>query len=63
MDIAGFASTRRQVKAATIFLILAFSAFPLRAQPSLSDHPTEIKQFLAEERWEDIVRVLSLIHI
>ncbi|HEV2669311.1 MAG TPA: tetratricopeptide repeat protein, partial [Blastocatellia bacterium] len=45
------------MKAATIFLILAFSAFPLRAQPALSDHDTEIKQLLAEERWEEIVRV------
>src|SRR5215510_9600541 len=57
MDIAGFASIRLQVKAAAIFLMLAFSAFPLRAQPALSDHATEIKQLFAEERWEEIVRI------
>src|SRR6266545_1775111 len=57
MDTAGFASIRRQVKAAPIFLMLAFSAFPLRAQPALSDHATEIKQLFAEERWEEIVRI------
>ena len=57
MDIAGFASIQRQVKAATIFLILVFCAFPLRAQPSPSDHATEIKQLFAEERWEEVVRV------
>src|SRR5499426_4299215 len=60
MDIAGTASIRRQMKAATIFIILAFSAFPLRAQPALSDHDTEIKQLLMEERWEDIVRVAEV---
>src|SRR5262245_50870262 len=88
MDIAGFTSTRRQMKsawspafrlldsgglraglhalfrrkapAATIFLILAFSAFLLRAQPAISDHATEIKQLLAEERWEEIVRVAEV---
>src|SRR5215475_612839 len=59
MDTAGFASTRRQMKAATIFLILAFSAFPLLAQPALSDRATEIKQLFAEERWEEIVRVVE----
>jgi tetratricopeptide (TPR) repeat protein len=57
MDTAGFASIRRQVKAAPIFLMLAISAFPLRAQPALSDHATEIKQLFAEERWEEIVRI------
>src|SRR6266508_4542279 len=57
MDTAGFASIRRQVKAAPIFLMLAFSAFPLRAQPALSDHATEIKQLFAEERWEEIFRI------
>jgi tetratricopeptide (TPR) repeat protein len=57
MDTAGFASIRRQVKAAPIFLMLALSAFPLRAQPALSDHATEIKQLFAEERWEEIVRI------
>jgi tetratricopeptide (TPR) repeat protein len=89
MDIAGFASTRRQMKtdriyrivrdffepisvlnnpvnlvcslgrapAAVIFLILAFSALPLLAQPAPPDHATEIKQLLVEERWEEIVRV------
>jgi len=57
MDTAGFASIRRQVKAAPIFLMLAFTAFPLRAQPALSDHATEIKQLFAEERWEEIVRI------
>src|SRR5215475_10383181 len=40
-----------------MLLIFAFSAFPLRAQPALSDHATEIKQLFAEERWEDIVRI------
>jgi len=45
------------MKAAPIFLILAFFAFPLRAQPALSDPDTEIKQLLADERWEEIVRV------
>jgi tetratricopeptide (TPR) repeat protein len=59
MDIAGIASTRRQMKAATIFLILAFSAFPLLAQPALSDRATEIKQLFAEERWEEIVRAVE----
>src|SRR5215468_8246424 len=57
MDTFGFASIRLQVKAAPIFLMLAFSAFPLRAQPALSDHVTEIKQLFAEERWEEIVRI------
>jgi tetratricopeptide (TPR) repeat protein len=57
MDIAGFASIRRQVKAAPIFLLLAFSALPLLAQPAPSDHVTEIKQLFAEERWEEIVRI------
>ena len=57
MDIAGFAPIRRQVKAAPIFLMLAFFAFPLRAQPAPSDHGTEIKQLFAEERWEEIVRI------
>jgi tetratricopeptide (TPR) repeat protein len=57
MDIARFASPRRQVKAASIFLILLFCAFPLRAQPAPLDHATEIKQLLAEERWEEIVRI------
>jgi hypothetical protein len=37
--------------------MLALSAFPLRAQPALSDHATEIKQLFAEERWEEIVRI------
>ena len=40
-----------------ILLILVFSAFPLWAQPALSDHDTEIKQLLVEERWEEIVRI------
>jgi Tetratricopeptide repeat len=40
-----------------IFHILAFCAFPLRAQPALSDHITEIKQLFGEERWEEVVRV------
>src|SRR5262245_30483934 len=57
MDTAGFASIRRQVKAAPIFLMITFSAFPLRAQPALSDHTIEIKQLFAEERWEEIVRI------
>src|SRR5215470_3321851 len=59
MDTTGFASIRRQVKAAPIFLILAFSAFPLRAQPALSDHAPEIKQLFAEERWEEIVQTVE----
>src|SRR5215468_11265943 len=42
---------------AALILILAFSALPLRAQPAISDNPTEIKQLFAEERWEDIVRI------
>src|SRR5215468_1618510 len=60
MDTFGFASIRLQVKAAPIFLMLAFSAFPLRAQPALSDRATEIKQLFAEERWEEIVRVAEV---
>ncbi len=46
--------------AVIIFLILAFSAFPLRAQPALSDHGAEIKQLFAEERWEEIVRIAEV---
>jgi len=46
--------------AVTLFLVLAFSALPLRAQPALSERTTEIKQLFAEERWEDIVRVAEV---
>src|SRR5882672_1571245 len=74
MDTPGFASTRRRARTgarlrlrkietqdvASLLLILAFSAFPLRAQPALSDHTTEIKQLFAEERWEEIVRVAEV---
>jgi tetratricopeptide (TPR) repeat protein len=41
----------------SILLILAFSALPLRAQPAIPDHPVEIKQLFAEERWEEIIRI------
>src|SRR5215471_3445329 len=46
--------------AVTLFLVLAFYALPLRAQPALSERTTEIKQLFAEERWEDIVRVAEV---
>ncbi|MCI0422875.1 MAG: tetratricopeptide repeat protein [Acidobacteria bacterium] len=59
MDIAGFASTRRAMRAIAILLILAFSSFPLRAQTLLSDPKplAEIKQLIAEERWQEVVRL------
>lgn len=66
MDIAGFASTRRRARTGArlrlraILFIIAFSAFPLRAQPALSDHIIEIKQLLAEERWEEVVRIAEV---
>jgi tetratricopeptide (TPR) repeat protein len=61
MDTPGIASKRRQIiMRAFPLLILAFSALPLRAQPSLSDYPTEIKQLFAEERWEEIVRMAEV---
>jgi hypothetical protein len=50
----------RRAPVVTILLILAFSSLPLRAQPSLSDRATEIKQLFAEERWEEIVRVAEV---
>jgi tetratricopeptide (TPR) repeat protein len=43
-----------------LILILAFSTLSLRAQPAISDHPIEIKQLFAEERWEEIVRVAEV---
>jgi tetratricopeptide (TPR) repeat protein len=56
MDAAGSASARRQrMKAATVLIILAVFSFPLSAQTSDPDRLTEIKQLLAEERWQEIV--------
>ncbi len=66
MDNAGFASFRRLsqvcMKWTAIFLILAFSSVRLQAQAPLSDdNPLpEIKQLLAEERWQDIVRLAEV---
>src|SRR5215467_11889679 len=50
----------RKAPVVITLLILAFSSLPLRAQPSLSDHTTEIKQLFAEERWEEIVRIAEV---
>ncbi len=46
-------------RGATIFFILAFFSFSLRAQPSLDDPKpiAEIKQLVVEERWQEIVRL------
>ena len=63
MDIAGFASTRRPViRTAAILLILAFSSVPLRAQTSLNNPEplAEFKQLLAQERWQEIVRLAEI---
>src|SRR5262245_56195136 len=72
MYTAGFASIhqtwqtwrtwRTWMKATAIFLILAFFSFPLKAQaPSSEEVPlAEIKQSLAEERWQDVVRLAEI---
>ena len=63
MDTAGFASIHwTWMKATAIFIILAFSSFPLRAQALLSeaDPLAEIKQLIAEERWQDAVRLAEI---
>ncbi len=44
-------------RAIILFLILAYGASPLWAQPSLSTHADEVKQLFADERWEEIVRI------
>jgi tetratricopeptide (TPR) repeat protein len=60
MDSAGFASTcRTRLRATAVILILIVSPFTLRAQTSISDPErlAEIKQLLAEERWQEIIRL------
>src|SRR6266511_61802 len=60
MDVIGSAAARRWwMRAATFLLILAFGSFTLHAQTSTSDpnRLAEIKQLLAEERWQEIVRL------
>src|SRR5262245_19380754 len=73
MDTASVASIQRRsrllMKATAIFLILAFSSFPLRAQGPLSEtRPLdeakpldEIKQLIAAERWQDVVRIAETV--
>src|SRR5262245_27484389 len=60
LDACARARLLRKWREIAILFILAFSALPLRAQPSLSDHTTEIKQLFAEERWEEVVRIAEL---
>jgi len=47
------------MRAATFLFILAVGSFSLQAQTSPSDPqgPAQLKQLLAEERWQDIVRL------
>jgi tetratricopeptide (TPR) repeat protein len=47
------------MRAATLLFIVAFASFPLQAQnsPSGSQDQAQLKQLLAEERWQDIVRL------
>src|SRR5574341_249517 len=66
MDIAGLAPARRShrqwMKTTVIFLILAFSSLPLRAQTSPFDPKplAEIKQLFAAERWLEVVRLAEM---
>src|SRR5262245_23418363 len=63
MDIAGFASIYwARMKATAIFLILAFFPIPLQAQTPFAeaDHPSDIKQLVAEERWDEVVRLAEI---
>lgn len=62
MDVAGFASARRAMRAITVLLIIVFSSFPLRAQtPPYDPKPlAEIKQLLVEERWQEVVRLVEI---
>jgi len=50
------------MRATAILIILAFSSFPLRAQTSIYDPKplAEIKQLMAEERWQEIVRLAEI---
>ena len=50
------------MKATAILLILAFCSLPLRAQTSFSAPKplAEIKQFFAEERWQEVVRLAEI---
>src|SRR5882724_4529595 len=60
LDATGAASApRRRMRAAPFLLILAVGSFTLHAQTSTSDpnRLAEIKQLLAEERWQEIVRL------
>jgi hypothetical protein len=58
MDAAGSASARRQrMKAVTVLLILAVFSFSLRAQTPDRTRLAEIKQLLAAERWQEVVRL------
>jgi tetratricopeptide (TPR) repeat protein len=60
MDFTGSAAARRWwMRAATFLLILAVGSFTLHAQTSTSDpnRLARIKQLLAEERWQEIVRL------
>src|SRR5687767_8058026 len=52
-------STRWWMRTTTFLLVLAISSFSLQAQTSTSDPQRldQIKQLLAEERWQDIVRL------
>src|SRR5215813_498906 len=62
LDVDGFASTHRPMKATAILFTLAFFSFPLRAQTSLAapKPPVEIKRLFAEERWQEIVRLAEI---
>ena len=60
MDAARLASARRQqMKAAAVLLIFIGLSFPLRAQTSDPDSLVRIKQLVAEERWQEIVRIVE----
>ncbi|HUF05015.1 MAG TPA: tetratricopeptide repeat protein [Aridibacter sp.] len=45
------------MKAAAVLVVLAVLSFPLRAQTSDPDSLARIKQLVAEERWQEIVRI------
>ncbi|MBC7924807.1 MAG: tetratricopeptide repeat protein, partial [Bryobacteraceae bacterium] len=62
MDVTGSASARRwRMRAATLLLILTVCSFHLHAQTPTPDpnRLAEIKQLLAEERWQEIVRLVE----
>jgi tetratricopeptide (TPR) repeat protein len=47
------------MKAAAVLLIFTVLSFPLRAQTSDLDSLARIKQLVAEERWQEIVRIVE----